>query len=535
MSNCMKDCEIKRKTCSNDCSKIDIKDIYSITIINNETILISKKLKKIMNITDKFINDNLVLREKINSLSERREEYIDIVDNNNNMFHLKVSDVICTMEQKQTTILLTNIGTEKSLIEYYKNVDTLNIENKYKLIKDLEYTSNEPHSITTLEIEKLDLISDFFGYKVKLEIVSKLRDITINSIGDKNYKLYCDGLNKLYIVNYQTTLPNKYSRFLQKIQNTFSKTEIHLNGSVINMRFRAGISFSGLKNKITTSHLSLVEAKDKNLYINFYDTKNDKTEEFRNSVKMVEKITNSLKNDNFIPFYQPIINNHTGEITKYEVLVRMIDEDRILSPYFFLELSKRTDQYHSITRKVIEKSFETFQSIYKDFSINISYLDIKTEGFIEYLTEMIKEYKVGNRLVLELLEDEPIEDISFLKDFIKKIKKYGVKISIDDFGSGYSNFGRLLELEVDYLKIDAELIKNIERENNFKIVSGIVSFAKSLNLRVVAEYVENENILNRVKDLNIDYSQGYYFYEPLKDIIELEEKLNIINLDDLAS
>jgi EAL domain-containing protein (putative c-di-GMP-specific phosphodiesterase class I) len=169
---------------------------------------------------------------------------------------------------------------------------------------------------------------------------------------------------------------------------------------------------------------------------------------------------------------------------------------------------------------MVLKSFKEFEFREESFSLNISYLDIKSNGFLKFLTKNIKKYNVGKKLVLELLEDEKIENEEVLNKFILEVRKEGVKISIDDFGSGYSNFGRLVKLKIDYLKIDSELIKDLEKENNYKIVKGIVDFSKSLNLEVVAEYVENEKIFNIVKELGINFSQGYYFSKPLQRIVD---------------
>lgn len=528
--SCNKDCKTNLK-CSDKCMKFDLNHILSITISESNIITISKKLKDIMNVTNEYINNSNFFKQKIEEIITSKNDYVDLVNKNGNIFHLKVSDVFCIQNDKRTIILFSNIDKEHKKIEYYKNFDPLlHLPNKYKMIKDLENSSNEPYSITTIEINKLDIVSDFYGFKVKLQIVETLKNIILKELEGRNYSVYCEGLNKIFLVNYEFKSPFSCKEVLHNIQNKFSSKDIDINGTNLRFKFFAGISFSKQRNKITTSQLSLITAKEKNSQIYFYNEKIDRTEEFGKNIKMVSNINQCIANNGFVPFFQPIINNETREIDKYEVLVRMKMEDKIISPYFFLDLSKKTDQYHFITKQVIEKSFKVFKNIDKQFSINISYLDIKHDGFEEFLTEMIKKYKVGKKLVLELLEDETIEDVSFLKRFIHNIKKLGVKISIDDFGSGYSNFGRLLDLEVDYLKIDAELIKHIEREKNYKTVKGIVSFAKSLNLKIVAEYVENKSILDEVIKLGIDYSQGYYFFEPLEDISNLEED-GIVHLD----
>jgi EAL domain-containing protein (putative c-di-GMP-specific phosphodiesterase class I) len=166
---------------------------------------------------------------------------------------------------------------------------------------------------------------------------------------------------------------------------------------------------------------------------------------------------------------------------------------------------------------VIEKSFKEFENLDYEFSINISYEDINDPTFLIYIEEMLKKYQVSKRLTWEILENENIKNYDVLICFIKAVKKLGCKVSIDDFGTGYSNFEHLLKMDVDCLKIDASLIKNIVKDKtSYKIVETIIKFAKNLNLKTVAEFVENKEIFELVNKLDIDFSQGHYISEPLE-------------------
>jgi len=117
--------------------------------------------------------------------------------------------------------------------------------------------------------------------------------------------------------------------------------------------------------------------------------------------------------------------------------------------------------------------------------------------------------------VFELLEDEDVRDFDEITKFIARVKAFGVKIAIDDFGAGYSNFERLLKYQPDILKIDGSLIKNIETDAySMSVVKTIVAFAKEQKIEMVAEYIENENIYEIIRSLGVEYSQGYYFGAP---------------------
>ena len=184
--------------------------------------------------------------------------------------------------------------------------------------------------------------------------------------------------------------------------------------------------------------------------------------------------------------------------------------------FFFLDISKKSNQYKKITRIVLEKSFKRFQDLPFEFSVNISYEDIEDKNFLNYVKYKLKEYNVAKRVVWEILEDESIKSYDTVLEFVKEVKSLGCKVAIDDFGSGYSNFEHLLKMDVDYLKIDASLVKYVvTNENSYKVVKTIVDFAKSLNLKTIAEYVENEEILKITKELGVDFSQGYHFSAPI--------------------
>ena len=165
---------------------------------------------------------------------------------------------------------------------------------------------------------------------------------------------------------------------------------------------------------------------------------------------------------------------------------------------------------------MIEKSFKEFENLPFEFSINISYEDIEDKNFLNFIKYKLQKYDVAKRVVWEILEDEGVKSYDVLFDFIKEVKALGCKVAIDDFGSGYSNFEHLLRMDVDYLKIDASLIKYVATdENSYKVVKTIVEFANSLNLKTIAEYVENEEILKITKKLGVDFSQGYHFSAPI--------------------
>jgi len=248
---------------------------------------------------------------------------------------------------------------------------------------------------------------------------------------------------------------------------------------------------------------------------------NKKTSDLKN-FDMLLKIKDALENDRIRPYFQAIVSLETKKIVKYESLVRLIDEkeNKIVSPYEFLEISKKSKMYSDITKNVLRKSIEFLKSTNIPISINISFEDIINNDVLNYITFLLQvNENIANLITFEILESSEIKDYEQINSFIKLVRKYNCKIAIDDFGSGYSNYTQLLNMKPDIVKIDGSLIKNIDKDMNSRnIVESILSLTKKSQIKTVAEFIDSEKVHNVVKELGIDYGQGFYYAKP-EDLI----------------
>lgn len=236
-----------------------------------------------------------------------------------------------------------------------------------------------------------------------------------------------------------------------------------------------------------------------------------------NNIEILHTLKVALDDKKIISYFQPIVNNLTKKVEKYESLVRLIDEfGEVISPNKFLEIAKKGRYYNQVTKIVLENSFKTLVKTNKEISINLSALDIESNDIQNSIFSLLEEHKEHcHRVIFELLESEGVKNLDTIIEFIHRVKPMGVKIAIDDFGAGYSSFERLLQYEPDILKIDGSLIKNIlDNPLSKNIVESIVLFAKKQKIKTVAEFVSSEEIYYMVKDMGIDYSQGYAFGKP---------------------
>mgnify|MGYP000636186716 FL=1 len=427
------------------------------------------------------------------------------------------------LSHNNTSIIILNdisheIEHKHELFKLLYTDNLTNFPNRAKLIEDLQSNNLVLDAVCLFNINSFKEVNDFYGHKVGDSIlidVAKLIQEHINKEGN-HLKLYKFPSDNYCITNTEDCKENFLELIKEIIDSVYKKVFI-FELYEIDIRISAGISFSTKNNKLITADIALQSAKkDHKDFIVFYDEL-DKFQEYEKNMYWTKKLKSAFINDHIKVFFQPIVNNKTLKVDKYECLVRLIDEDgKVIAPFFFLDISKKSNQYAKLTKIVLEKSFQEFENLPFEFSVNISYEDIESPDFLDFIKDLTKKYNITNRVVFEILEDSSIKNYNLLISFVEEIKALGCKVAIDDFGSGYSNFEHLLKMKIDYLKIDASLIKDIAKnQNSYKITKTIIEFAKNLNLKTIAEYVENEEIFEIVKELGSDYSQGYFFSAPI--------------------
>jgi len=225
----------------------------------------------------------------------------------------------------------------------------------------------------------------------------------------------------------------------------------------------------------------------------------------------------ALNDGRVVPYFQGVRDNATGDIVSYEALVRLEDDDgTVYTPYHFLHAVKLSGLFPTISRLMIDKGLAKIAGTGLMLSVNITEDDLLMEYLEAYLSEKIAQYGVKpEQLVLEILEGVSSAGKSSHIAQLCRLKALGYVLAIDDFGTEYSNFERILELHVDVVKIDAKYIKNIDTDSkSYEITRAIVFFARNAGIKTVAEFVHNEAVQRVVESLGIDYSQGYLFSEP---------------------
>ncbi len=410
------------------------------------------------------------------------------------------------------------------LIEQRKNLTTIATQdplcivgNRYKL--NLDINQHIVNNIAVIDIDKFSQINDFYGHKLGDEVIIKFSKLLQENLTNE-FELYRLHSDKFAIHNY-TLSSDRFTNFIIHLNAKMIESVIETDVKSFDIVTTSGISSCDKDVILSTAEMVNKYAKNISKKVLSYSPDLRIEEKFENNIKWTEKVKKALNENRIITFYQPIYNNVTNQIEKYETLVRLKDTDgSIISPFYFLDIAKSSGQYIEITKIVIQKSFEKFKDLDIEFSINLTIEDILDDEVSLYLENMLSEYKIAHKVVLELVESEGIEEFETVQKFIQKVKFLGCKVAIDDFGTGYSNFEYLAKLQADYIKIDGSMIKNINNDENMKeIVKTIINFSKKMDYKTIAEFVATEEISNTIKELQIDYSQGYYIGVPQEELL----------------
>lgn len=421
-----------------------------------------------------------------------------------------------------------------------------------KMVKELEY-KNEQLKAQSM-IDKLTGFGNYFSMVEKLEDKSEgmVVNITIKNFDNLRF-FYQTKIVDAMLLSFANTLKlcvetfdikaelfrfqdddfylwhvgDNITKDISYIQDYFGANtiDITIDGKTENLPgLKAVMGVSLLDDTVQTNRLmqAILANQQAHKLGNeiYYYKENDAIElrYYKNQI-ITQLIEYALDNDTVIVECQGIydVSKPDEKATYYEILVRIIDQSgKIRYPGEFLEVAMQAQLYTQITKKIIERAFLLVEKYPNyTFSINLSGIDIVDNSVREFLEEKLQLCSSPQRVCFEILESEEVSDYSTIISFIKHIKDYGAKISIDDFGSGYSNYYRILELDIDNIKIDGSIIKKLPFDQNARyLVETIMNFASKQGYNVIAEFVSTPEILEQIKNFDIKFAQGFLLGKP---------------------
>ena len=443
---------------------------------------------------------------------------IDVCFNNIRDLYLNSSDE----EKEKIGILLKKISNRvknHDIDEISFGVEGIDkitkLPNRESLFYDISMLKKDA-MLMYFHINQISALKELYGEELAYKVIIQKAEQLTEAMSGDNVVIYNIDLQRFAVLVKDEKVFDKYLSILK--YSIFNNMENDVydceRGYSIIANFTVGIAY-GRGHLYHRSHVALQKAILEKVNYKEYDTTNISKELQRSSLDRLKVYKSALHDGNIVPYFQPIVNTQTTSVMKYEALARLITKDgEVIYPYQFLNSAIEDKTFEFFTRQITQKIFNIYEKSDMYFSMNLTYDNINSVTMLEYIKNRLEKYG-GERMTFEIVETEEIKDYGVVEDFILMVKKYGAKISIDDFGSGYSNFTNIIKLNIDYIKIDGTLVtKLLDDEKSKNMVAGLIQFAKSIDVETIAEFVSSRELYDEVKALHVDYIQGYYFGEP---------------------
>jgi len=474
-------------------------------------------LAKLINMgVDKFLIKPLQTKQLVQALYKKSKD----------IYNEKLSDEYHDKLANMTELLERQVKERTEQLEHQLSFDILTgLYNRHVLSQDLKH--DKFTMLALVDIDRLQFINDLYGPEIGNQVIIKVANILTKYAQETGCKLYRTSGDEFALVHNTMRYEDSFS-FISTLSSTTTNMHLFMDeiGQEVNVDTTIGLALED-ENILTHANIALKHAKNNHHQYVIYNNTLNSLQKMKEIVEWKNKVETAITTNNIIPVFQPIVDKN-GTMLKYETLMRMrVVEDgveKLISPYFFLDTAIKTKLYPQLSHTIISAALEILKTSNHTLSINLTYNDFTNADIVDLLTTQLSQHNIGNRLIFEIVESENIGDYELLKSFIDKFRNYGVRIAIDDFGAGFSSFQQIVQTSPDYIKIDGSLIKDIDTDlSSLTIVKAIIQFSQELGIKVIAEFVHSEHILNILQSLGIKEFQGFYFYEPKPYFIEEKE------------
>ena len=383
------------------------------------------------------------------------------------------------------------------------------------------------HALCYLDLDQFKVVNDVCGHIAGDELLRQLAGVLLERIRETDVLARLGGDEFGMLLSHCS--PEKARRVAEDILNTVRAFRfMHQEHS-----FEIGVSIGVVPvNQASHSVTDVLSAADVACYaakdsgrnrIHVYEHGDREMQQRRGELSWVSQIGRALDEDRMRLYFQPIVPLENGRFpVHYEMLVRMLDEQgNMVPPMAFLPAAERYNLMPTLDRWVVSTMLKTFgpgrsgpaRAVYV---ANLSGQSLSDEGFLAFVLEHLSRSALDPcQVCFEITETAAIANLRGATRFIKVLRDHGCSFALDDFGSGLSSFGYLKNLAVDYLKIDGSFVKDmVEDEIDAAMVSAINEIGHVMGIRTIAEFVESEAVLERLRGIGVDYAQGYWVARP---------------------
>ncbi|MDX2505167.1 MAG: bifunctional diguanylate cyclase/phosphodiesterase [Gammaproteobacteria bacterium] len=425
----------------------------------------------------------------------------------------------------QVSTLQKNITARTHELKQAFTIDKLTgLPNRVQLLEAQK--ARDYSSLALVNIDRFNEVNEIYGTYCGDQIIHLAAQEVMQWASDKPVEIYKTHSDEFAILitkatkdlnlSDKTLTENIFSHWIIELLERLRVKLFLVDKQNIQITASAGIVVNS-QNPNTEADRALRKAKKELSEYYIYNETLSTEDNYLNNRKMLEMIKTAIASNNIKTYFQPILNVHNQQINKYEALIRMHSaEGEVISPFFFIGIARKSKLYPALTQIMFDHVLEIL--IRREdltLSVNISFDDIANKDTRLYIIQQLLTCKPKGKLVFELLESDEIDNFKLIEDFMVKLSRLNVDFSIDDFGSGFSNYSRLSKLPIRYLKIDGSLIKGmLENEKHQIIVQSIIDSAHQLGYLTIAEFVENAALAEALTEMKVDYLQGYYISKP---------------------
>lgn len=370
---------------------------------------------------------------------------------------------------------------------------------------------NKFDKICMITIRNESLLKAFLSESKFQIFFNRYHKFIMNYLGDRKYRCYICKKTALIIAGAPEITDDEFISRMTELQ-----------GAIADFKFSAYLPVSEFalvlheNDMLKKAELTLVRTRNLKTCFLIYTAELGLEQFNAQKMKMITILNEAISNDRIIPFFQGIRDNRCQNIPMYESLMRIKDsEGNIYNPYHFMNIAKEYGYYADISYIMINKVMEIFRNRNEKVTINMNVSDVYNYKIVHSVLKFLKSAPHPENFIFELTETEEVTDYQVIYEFVEKVHQAGGKIAIDDFGSGFSNIVNIFKIKSDYIKIDGEIIKNIEHDiYALEFLEMISGWAEKHSKEVIAEFVENNKVQNIIEHNNIRFSQGYLYSKP---------------------